>query len=149
MSKVKLKENNNKFIPYWYDEREEKIISNLDEFFEEKIGEDDENDIFELKYFYQKNNWFNIDFSTEDTPFCCAVLEIGQIDFSKTTSTEVLDQLFNSILTSQNGRTMLINTIKDLKHLEEYLSKSELFTLVKTFKNPNTGNTIKMWVSNN
>lgn len=88
-------------------------------------------------------------FNIEDIPGCCAIQEIKDIkcdNFDIKDTTAILDYI-GSI---KKGITFMINTngIRDCVPFEQALSKCKYFTLVKTFKNANTGNIIKIWLSN-
>lgn len=92
-------------------------------------------------------------FRIEDTEFCCGLLELGEIHCSKGIPIKelasVLDRAVECV--SENKNTLIINTNgKDASIIfEKALAKCKYWTLVKTFKNGNSGNTIKMWISNN
>jgi hypothetical protein len=100
----------------------------------------------------------NIDLSFEiqQLPYCCGVFEIGFIRSSflhKETKNDriYLKQFLDAMLNQYSGTTFIINTNgrTDCKLLEEVLPKCDNWALVKSFKNVNSGNTIKMWISKN
>ena len=81
-------------------------------------------------------------------PHCCGIYELGEIDFS-TFKDEI--KFFNALAVCKTGKTLMINTINtgESARLAEVLAKCSNWTLVKTFKNSGSGNTIKIWMSNN
>lgn len=93
----------------------------------------------------------DIAFEMSELPFCCGVLEIGELTISKTFPLIAFKQIMSEIITAINNKTVIINTNgkNDCIFWENHLDNcDELFTLVKTFKNT-SGNIIKIWMSNN
>jgi hypothetical protein len=127
-----------------YCEQQQAYINNL----EEELLESD-TDRIEVSY---GNDEFNC--RVDEAPYCCAVLELGDITVSHTFPQVAFNKLMK-VATKKwqdhKGATVnygiMINTNGKDTHLEELLSKCPHFKLVKTFINPNSGNTIKMWVS--
>jgi len=81
-------------------------------------------------------------------PNCCGIFELGSISFN-TFKDEI--KFFNALAICKTGKTLMINTINTgpSARLAEVLAKCVNWTLVKTFKNSGSGNTIKIWMSNN
>ena len=81
-------------------------------------------------------------------PNCCGIFELGSICFT-TFKDEI--KFFNALAVCKTGKTLMINTINtgESARLAEVLAKCSNWTLVKTFKNSGSGNTIKIWMSNN
>lgn len=121
-----------------------------------------------------KGKTLGINFSSDQLIHCCGIYEFGSIHITYPTSSPnnkqkslynkeliphiktLFKQLFAEEDVQNDNRTtklsFMINTSsgsKDTLVVEEALKDEELFTCVKTFKNYNSGNTIKMWVSNN
>lgn len=90
-----------------------------------------------------------IEFACGELPMCCGIREIGNLDIEKEFPQKAFNELMTGILTTQ--LTFVINTNGRGPSLiyEVLLAKCPSFQLVKTFKNPNSKNTIKMWVSTN
>lgn len=84
-------------------------------------------------------------------PHCCGVYELGELSTSKNIPIIELTKVLDTIVCKNNNFTLIINTngINDSIIFEKALSKCKYFNLVKSFKNANSKNTIKMWVSNN
>lgn len=83
--------------------------------------------------------------------FCCGIYELGSLIISPSFPNNELTKILDSISNSIRGRTLLLNTNGREASIafEKALSNCKEWTLVKAFKNSNSGNTIKMWVSNN
>lgn len=81
-------------------------------------------------------------------PNCCGIFELGSICFT-TFKDEI--KFFNALAICKTGKTLMINTINtgESARLAEVLAKCSNWTLVKTFRNSGSGNTIKIWMSNN
>lgn len=81
-------------------------------------------------------------------PNCCGIYELGSIDFNGFKD-EI--KFFNTLAICKTGKTLMINTINvgQSAILAKVLAKCSNWTLVKTFKNSGSGNTIKIWMSNN
>lgn len=115
---------------------------------------DDISDIFDSEGnwdldYVTKERSFNSDFSLEPLPMCCGISEVGNLSVSDNHPklTEILDVL----VASNKGKTLILNTNGDRVSLiyDKALTKCKYWTLVKSFKNSGTGNTIKVWMSNN
>ncbi len=99
-------------------------------------------------------NRFKFSFSVSESPWCCGSYEIG--NFSSYSADnhkkecEALEIVFKKILAGTQFN-LFIHTI-DTHHckiVEEVVQRNDMFTHIKTFVNPNTNKTIKMWVNNN
>lgn len=92
----------------------------------------------------------SISFSVNILPFCCGILEIGEIRCDEGIDSKILISILDGIVTKVKGKTLIINTngLPDSLEFEKVLPKCKNWVLVKTFKNDGE-NTIKMWVSNN
>lgn len=90
-------------------------------------------------------------FAQEELPYCCGIIEFGDLQTRGNIPQKNFNELMALKLHSLSGVTVMINTINSegLKHFEDLLTKCPYFVLVKEFINPNSKNTIKMWVSNN
>ncbi len=91
-----------------------------------------------------------VSFDVAMLPNCCGVLEIGHLNVANTFPVEELTNLLDLSVQEAGGRTLIMNTNgkSDSIIFEMAIVKCKYWSLVKTFKNT-TGNTIKMWVSNN
>lgn len=121
---------------------------------------------------YKENNFGDYEeifcLKVANSSFCCGVGEIGQIclyeDFEgeqKEIAEKYIDDylayLLNlntkSVKKTQYKRAIIANLIplddKGSKFLKESFIRTEYFTLVKSFKNINSGNLIETWISNN
>lgn len=97
------------------------------------------------------NKGDRIAFETNSTPFCCGLIELGElrlgtnkgaVDFAA----KVLDSAVRN-----TKYTLIINTngIGPSVVFEKALAKCKYWQLVKTFPNPGSRNTLKLWVSKN
>lgn len=101
--------------------------------------------------------------TVDEHPLCCGIMNVGVLTSrrpSKSTTatftkyiTECLTRLASSQFEPKNKSciTVMITTNGRGDNIlwEEMLSKCKAFTLVKEAKNINSGNTIKIWLSNN
>ena len=100
---------------------------------------------------------FNLEFNGKhivgeisELPHCCGVYEIGDLGINPTFPQEAFNELMNGFLTK--GYTLCVNTVSvsaSNKTWASLLASCPLFTEVKSFVNPNSKNTIRMWISNN
>lgn len=79
---------------------------------------------------------------------CCGVTELGSLRGTEV-PVDVIKNVFDEIASTNKGRTFIVNTTANQKVFNQALSRCEYFTLVKSFKNANTGNMINIWLSNN
>lgn len=94
-------------------------------------------------------NWMA--FNIEDLPYCCGINELGDLECDKNFPTDQLTKILDMYISNGSQKTSIINTNGNgscIKY-EIALAKCKNWTLVKTFKSPSSGNTIKMWISNN
>lgn len=99
----------------------------------------------------------------EILPHCCGIIELGNLEEYKPSKGESIefykqfDIFFKNLfaISTSNKKskscvnTLMINTTDSTPNLVKFLENSDYFTCVKEFYNANTGNLIKMWVSNN
>lgn len=106
-------------------------------------------DYLEFEYHENKES-FAIGFETTVLPHCCGIFEVGNLEISSKFPLKQFEELFSNLLNNHKGYTYMINTNgKDAsKTFETLLSKTNLFTPVKRFKNANSGNIITIWISN-
>jgi len=97
------------------------------------------------------NKETNINLFISNLPYCCGVFELGEISVSRDINITDVTKVLDTLVTKNTNFTLMINTngIEDSIIFEKALAKCKYFTLVKTFKNRNSKNIIKMWVSNN
>lgn len=98
-----------------------------------------------------RNN-YNVNFNTDSIPYCCGILEIGQLGCTNTIPNNLLAKVLDDIINSNcKGITFMINTngVGNSRKYEAALVLCENWTKVKTFKSASSKNTITMWVSNN
>lgn len=93
---------------------------------------------------------YDISFDVCDLPFCCGVLEFGNLIISRNFPQKAFNHLIETICRSTK-RTFIINTngLDNSKMFEEKLKKCGWFTAVKSFKNPSSHNRVIIWISNN
>lgn len=86
-----------------------------------------------------------------DLPYCCGVLELGNLYTDKTCTTKELTEYLDALVNEAKGKTLIINTNGEVhsKRFDDALIKCKYFVQVKTFKNSSSNNTIKIWMSNN
>jgi len=125
-----------------------------------RINSDDEgdiNDIIEvLRDYIDEGMDINLElnrrsiFQTDiqQLPHCCGIFELGSIGFEPFKDDI---KFFNALAICKKGKTLMINTINtgQSNKLAVILAKCSNWTLVKTFTNSGSGNTIKIWMSNN
>lgn len=104
---------------------------------------------------------FRFNMERNQGPFCCGVNELGQFStsgstaFTKADKITVLKEFFKEIVKESIGAnsgqmTYYLTTVNNAPCalIDEALKDGELFTLVKTFKNANSGTVNKMYISN-
>lgn len=89
----------------------------------------------------------------EDFPFCCGVTVIGEF-FAAKEGTEKEITHFLDVLTSHpklKGKTLMATTASSAHCLRmaKAFAASKYWVEVKDFKNANSGNTVRVWISNN
>jgi len=89
--------------------------------------------------------------SVERVPYCCGILEIGDIKVDKNFNIPELTKFLDLITNQEKGITLMINTNgkADCIIFEKALAKCKNWICVKSFKNANSNNIISMWVSKN
>jgi len=104
----------------------------------------------QIYYHDRPDNVYYFMWDLNDLPFCCGIMEIGQLSLRKEFPKNILKGVLDAFVFNQKF-TFVINTNgKDSSiQVEAALKECKNWTLVKTFESPNTKNTIKMWVSNN
>jgi len=97
-------------------------------------------------YYTEKNEEFYIEFDYSDLEHCCGVTEFGGLYITKGFSQEVFDSIMKQMT---KGSLKIINTNGKYESVEweRLLENCPSFELVRTFKNPNSKNTIKVWLS--
>lgn len=86
----------------------------------------------------------SVSFSIDQVPYCCGVFELGDLSSTTLTNKE-MNMIFTELLKSKY--VYIMNIIKDCERWEEWLSKTSLFKKIREFKNPNSGNMVRLWVS--
>ncbi len=96
-------------------------------------------------------NGLNVGFDIKTTTYCCGLLELGELSCDLQIAPIELTKLLDYCVQRVNGKTLMINTngVGYSKVFEQALAKCKYFKLVKTFINDNSGNTVKIWISNN
>lgn len=98
------------------------------------------------------NEFVSFDCEINATRHTCGFHEVGDL------STKCLDanlshlvEILDSLVLNANGKTMFMNTNGkyDCIILEKALPKCKYWTKVKEYNNPNSGNTLTLWVTNN
>jgi len=98
------------------------------------------------------NGLSTIDMLISDLPYCCGASEIGNFrmtgysDFSSD-HIDAISELFTEIAKRHNDLIINTNGYGTCVFLEKVLEKNNNWLLVKTFINPSSGNTIKMWIN--
>lgn len=97
-------------------------------------------------YYLDKEEYFGIEFDCSDLDHCCGVIEFGNLFITKGFSQEVFDSIMKQMT---KGTLKIINTNGKDESVkwESLLENCPYFELVRTFKNPNSKNTIKVWLS--
>ncbi len=110
----------------------------------------------DIDYAYEEHKEVGITFQLETLPHCCGIHEIGDLSTdinnnNKSKALKGLVEVLDTTASEYTGNTLILNTNGKANSLifDEALAKCKYWTLVKTFKNKNSGNTIKMWVTNN
>ena len=100
---------------------------------------------------YNNENYY-IDMEIQALPYCCGASEIGSFtmnncnDFNSDHITAI-SELFTEIAKRHNSLIINTNGYGTCVFLEKVLEKNINWLLVKTFINPSSGNTIKMWIN--
>lgn len=113
---------------------------------EEELFDDLEEMDFNLDYVSKEGDRSSISFNTQFLPHCCGVCELGSL--SRTVLPKnTMDNLFRHLF--KTGYAFVINTIQTNTEWETYLESSSKFKKIKSFTNPNSNNTITIWISTN
>lgn len=149
INKIKNKkikeESNEKFIPR-FEDLDGNTIS------ESKLSDYiDENDCIELNYEYLKNKYTDFKFNISETVYCCGISEIGELSIEGGNPLCIpgLIKILDAIITPGHTYILSTNGKNDSLIFEKALEKCKYWTMVKSFVNKNSRNTIKMWISNN
>lgn len=111
------------------------------------IGDVGDTDNFRIT----SNKGDSIAFETNSTPFCCGLVEVGElrstvgkggIDFAAKVLDSAVKNTKYTLIINTNGTGPSVT-------FEKALAKCEYWQLVKTFPNPGSRNTLKLWVSKN
>lgn len=100
--------------------------------------------------YLKKDNVRVLKFATCEMPFCCGIIEIGELN--KIECEKLSQKLFNNLfgfIVTNDKRTLMINTLDtgNSSSWNKYLENCPYFKKVKSFKNPNSGNNINVWIS--
>lgn len=113
----------------------------------------DLNDDFDFEYASVDVELDNktVSFETTGLKNCCGVIELGNLECQNTVKLDDLAEFLDGIVSIGGGLTFMINTVSSgsCATFEKALAKCKYFTKVKSFKNPNSGNIITTWLSNN
>jgi len=85
-----------------------------------------------------------------ELPHCCGIYEIGNLSIDRVFPQKAFNELMNGFCAE--GFTLCVNTVTTSisdRTWASLLEKCPSFTEVKSFVNPNSKNTIRMWISNN
>lgn len=112
---------------------------------------DEEDTCFEIEVQTSNNNSKNMTFLVTQQKYCCGISEIGDLHVDKLFSINELTKILDAWVKVIKGRTFILHTNNkdDSIIFEKALVNCERWVLVKTFKNKNSSNIIKMWISNN
>ncbi len=143
-----VKETIVKRYPIYFNEDSDEEVFTIKEVLNtlSSFGEEDREKI-RISY---KNKTSIIGFESIPLPYCCGVIEIGNLQCSNNIELKDLQELIDGLPILSKGKTLIMNTNGQQPSVmfEKVLPKCKNWVLVKTFKN-NGRNTIKMWVSNN
>lgn len=112
-------------------------------------AEEKEEEVYLQKSNYKRNT-VDLCFSPTRLPHCCGIVELGDLTINKRITQSDFNDIMGAIHAIK-GKTFIINTngISNSVIWESLLVKCPYFTMVKSFVNSNSENTIKMWISNN
>lgn len=115
------------------------------------IIEDNGDTRFDIKIKLSENKIANINFNLVEHEFCCGVIDIGNLNSTGNTPIKELTKILDNFASNNKGKTYTAytSTSESNKRYALAFAGCAYWTLVKTWKNSNTGNEIKMWVSNN
>ena len=90
-------------------------------------------------------------FTVSGIPYCCGISEFGELSASRALNIDKASDVIDCIIERHKGHTFMVNTNGNASSRiwDAILTKSKYFNCVKAFKNANSGNTIKVWISNN
>lgn len=120
-----------------------------------EIDEDYSDDASAIVRF--KGSSFSFSLSSAETPFCCGLREFGEFrtsTYGKHITADMRNELINETLRLfievNRGRTAVFTLIKNTtcNYIREAVADGELFTMVKSFTNPNGGRVNNLYVSN-
>lgn len=104
-----------------------------------------------------KGSEFNFEVYSDTTPYCCGLREFGSFKTSnigRGITTEMRNKLINNcfekLIENNDERTVLFTLVNNVacNHIRTAIAGGEMFTLVKSFINPNGGNLNDLYVSN-
>ncbi len=147
-NKILVKEKAVETLPKYINSNDGEHKSSIKEIISNFNSLEDENKE-EIEIIY-KNKSSRIGFMSMNLPFCCGVIEIGDLKCSSNIELKDLQDFVEGLPTLCKGCTLIINTNGQQPSImfEKVLPKCKNWVLIKTFKNQGR-NTIKMWVSNN
>lgn len=139
--------------PYYREENKDMRFDSLKSLMEEIYDNDvPECEIVNISKQLNSNEFVSFDCEITATTYTCGFHELGNL------STKCLDanlshlvEILDSLVLNASGKTMFMNTNGkyDSKILERALPKCKYWTKVKEYNNPNSGNTLTLWVTNN
>ncbi len=146
-TKIDLDKTNK--YPYYYND-------NTDEKSNTAIGVIDademlDNNSVDIRVYINSNKSYNISFNLEDLPNCCGVKEIGAFNQISGCPTKNVTEVLDACVSVCKGTTFIATTNNSGNNIlyANAFAKCKYWTLVKEFKNSNTGNPVKIWMSNN
>ncbi len=106
---------------------------------------------YQIELELSKSRFTTLEFSLQQLPFCCGIIEMGALECDKSFPINELTKILDLFIQKHKGITFIINTNnRDSSILfEKALPKCKYWTLVKTFKNANSNNIISTYISNN
>lgn len=112
-------------------------------------------DIDDLEFvkFISNRKVVKLQFSTDPATHTCGFIEVGDLSCSKVTKEDAvhLADLLDNLVILSDGYTLFMNTNGESYslYLERALPLTKNWNKVKVYKNPGSGNTLTLWVTNN
>lgn len=134
-------------FPHFYSENTNSVSKNL-----ERVRISDPYEGLAIIYNTSRNSKSEkLEWEVQNFLYCCGCSELGELKVSSGFPVPAITTLLDKLVAQTKGHTFIMTTngVGTNIPFEKALMKCENWTLVKVFKNKNSKNTIKMWISNN
>ncbi len=132
------------FTPYFMD-------ASISERLTLKSMLEDFTDNLNIEYYTGEDSIESFSCEKLEFQYCCGLNEIGDFSVDKTFPIDILSNILDGMIEYGSNSTIIATTNGKNESIvmEKAFIKCKNWQLVKTFKNPRSGNTLKVWMSNN